>query len=59
LDCAKRKDIPVLAAVNPPTVEQSNTLKEMGVTFLLYGSDIGIIAGAFNRLMTEVVSKVK
>jgi len=59
VDCAKRENKPVLAVVNPPTVEQTNKLKEMGITFLLYGSDIGIIAGAFNRLVTEIVSKVK
>jgi 4-hydroxy-2-oxoheptanedioate aldolase len=59
VDCANRKNKPVLAAVNPPTVEQSNALKDKSVRFLLYGSDIGIIAGAFNRLVTEVVSKIK
>jgi 4-hydroxy-2-oxoheptanedioate aldolase len=56
---AKKRGLPILAAVNPPTVEQSKKLTDMGVTFQLFNSDISIISNAFNTLMTDVVSKVK
>ena len=59
VECAKRKGIPILAAVNPCTVEQSRKLFDMGVKLQHFSSDLSIIAGAFNSLMENVVSKVK
>jgi 4-hydroxy-2-oxoheptanedioate aldolase len=56
---AKKRGLPVLSAVNPPTVEQSKKLSDMGVTFQLFNTDISIISAAFNALMNDVVSKVK
>ncbi len=59
VECANRKGIPILAAVNPCTVEQSKKLAAMGVKLQHFNSDLGIIAGAFKTLMDEVISKVK
>jgi 4-hydroxy-2-oxoheptanedioate aldolase len=59
VECANRKGIPILAAVNPCTVEQSKKLADMGVKLQHFSSDLSIIAGAFNSLMEEVISKVK
>ena len=59
VECANRKGLPVLAAVNPCTVEQSNKLAGMGVKLQHFSSDLAIIADAFNGLMKDVVSKVK
>ena len=56
---AKKKGLPVLSAVNPPTVEQSKKMVEMGVRFQLLGMDIGLISNAFNTLMQDVASKVR
>jgi len=56
---AKKRSLPILAAVNPPTVEQSKKLSDMGVFFQLFNTDISIISGAFTALMRDVVSKVK
>jgi len=56
---AKKRGLPILAAVNPLTVEQSKKLSDMGVTFQLFNTDISIISGALNALMEDVVSKVK
>jgi len=56
---AKKRGLPILAAVNPLTVEQSKKLTDMGVTFQLFNTDISIISGALNALMEDVVSKVK
>lgn len=56
---AKKRGLPILSAVNPPTVEQSKKLSDMGVTFQLFNTDISIISGALNALMKDVVSKVK
>jgi 4-hydroxy-2-oxoheptanedioate aldolase len=56
---AKAKGLPVLSAVIPPTVEQSKKLKDMGVRFQLFGTDIAIISSAFNGLMEDVVSKIR
>ena len=56
---ATARGIPVLSAVNPPTVEQSNKLKDRGAKFLLYGVDIAHISTTFNNLMQDVVSKIK
>ena len=56
---AKKRGLPILSAVNPPTVEQSEKLTDMGVTFQLFNTDISIISGALNALMKDVVSKVK
>lgn len=56
---ANKKGLPVLSAVNPPTVEQSNKLKDMGVRFLLFGVDIAHISTTFHVLMQDVVSKIK
>ena len=51
--------MPVLSAVNPPTVEQASKLTEQGVRFLLFGSDIALISSTFHSLMRDVVSRVK
>ena len=59
VECATRKNIPILAAVNPCTVEQSKKLADMGVKLQHFSTDLSIIAGAFNTLMKEVVSKAK
>ncbi len=56
---ANKKGLPILAAVNPCTVEQSKKLSDMGVKLQHFSSDLNIIAGAFNGLMQDVVSKVK
>jgi 2-keto-3-deoxy-L-rhamnonate aldolase RhmA len=56
---ATRKGLPVLSAVNPPTLEQSKKLLEMGVRFQLFGTDIAHISATFNALTKDVVSKVK
>ncbi len=56
---AKKRALPVLAAVNPPTVEQSKKLSDMGVAFQLFNTDISIISAAFNALINDVVLKVK
>ena len=56
---AKKRGLPILSAVNPPTIEQSEKLTDMGVTFQLFNTDISIISGALNALMKDVVSKVK
>jgi 4-hydroxy-2-oxoheptanedioate aldolase len=59
VDCANRKGKPVLAAVNPCTIEQSEKLAAMGVKMQHFSSDLSIIADAFNGMMKDVVSKVK
>ncbi|UCF90725.1 MAG: hypothetical protein JSW39_20925 [Desulfobacterales bacterium] len=59
VECAKRKGMPILAAVNPCTVEQSKKLAAMGVRLQHFSTDLSIIAGAFKSLMDEVISKVK
>jgi 2-keto-3-deoxy-L-rhamnonate aldolase RhmA len=51
--------MPVLSAVNPPTVEQASKLTEQGVRFLLFGSDVALISSTFHSLMRDVVSRVK
>ena len=56
---AKKRNLPVLSAVNPCTVEQSQKLAEMGVRFQLFGTDIAFIATSLNELMTEVVGKCR
>jgi 4-hydroxy-2-oxoheptanedioate aldolase len=57
--CANKHGKPVLSAVNPCTVEQSNKLAEMGVKMQHFSSDLNIIGGAFKNLMDDVVLKVK
>jgi len=52
---AKKRNLPVLSAVNPCTVEQSRKLTEMGVKLQLFGTDIAFIATSLNGLMKEVV----
>ncbi len=59
VDCAKRHNLEVLAAVNPCTVEQSNMLAERGIKLQHFSCDLAIIADAFNGLVKDVVSKVK
>ena len=59
IDGANKRNLPVLAAVNPCTVEQSAKLAAMGVRFQLFGTDIALIAGSIDNLMKDVVSKVK
>jgi 4-hydroxy-2-oxoheptanedioate aldolase len=59
IEGAKKRNMPVLSAVNPCTVEQSRKLAQMGVKFQLFGTDIALIAGSIDSLMKEVVSKVK
>jgi 4-hydroxy-2-oxoheptanedioate aldolase len=59
LEGANKKELPVMAVVSPPTVEQSNKLKDMGVRFQLFGSDIGHISATFHALMKDVVSKIR
>ncbi|UCF72657.1 MAG: hypothetical protein JSW35_10880 [Deltaproteobacteria bacterium] len=56
---ANKKGLPVLSAVNPPTVEQSNKLKDMGVRFQIFGVDIAHISTTFHVLMQDVVSKIR
>ena len=56
---ANKKGLPVLSAVNPPTIEQSNKLKERGVRFLLFGADLAHISTTFHTLMQDVISKIK
>jgi len=56
---AHKKGLPVLSAVNPLTVEQSNKLKDMGVRFQIFGTDIAHISTTFHALMQDVVSKIK
>lgn len=59
VDGATRHNIPVLAAVSPCTVDQSEKLMEMGVKFQLLGTDIALFAEGIKSVMTDVVSKVK
>lgn len=56
---ANRKNLPVLSAVSPPTVEQSNKLRDMNVKMQLWGTDIALISATFHNLMKDVVSKVR
>ena len=56
---SKEKNLPVLSAVNPCTVEQAEKLINMGVKFLLMGVDIALIGAKFQEVMTDVVAKVK
>jgi len=56
---AKKRNMPVLAAVNPCTAAQSEKLAQMGVKFQLLGTDIALMAEGINSVMTEVVSKVR
>ena len=56
---ARKKNLPILSAVNPATVEQSRKLSEMGVNLQLFGSDVALLSSAINQVMTEVVSKVR
>lgn len=56
---AKKRNLPVLSAVNPCSVEQSKKLSEMGVKFQLFGTDVALISDSLNSLMNEVVSKVR
>lgn len=55
---ATKRGIPVLAAVNPCTVEQSRMLAKMGVRMQHFSTDLTIISNAFRSLMDDVVSKV-
>ncbi len=59
IEGAKSRGLPVVSAVNPPTVDQSKKLKDMGVRFQLFGMDMTLISSAFNILMQDVVSKVR
>ena len=59
VDGAKKRNLPILSAINPPTLEQSQKLSDMGVKFQLFGSDIAIMAEAFQNLMTAVAPEVK
>lgn len=59
IEGAKKRNLPVLSAVNPTTVEQSKKLTAMGVNFQLFGADVALISGAINQVMTEVVAKVR
>jgi 4-hydroxy-2-oxoheptanedioate aldolase len=56
---AMGKGLPVLSAVNPPTVEQSKKLQDMGVRFQLLGTDIAHISATFHALMQDVVLKIR
>lgn len=56
---ARKRNLPVLAAVNPCTVEQSKKLSDLGVKFQLFGTDIALISASFNSVVKEVVSKVR
>jgi 4-hydroxy-2-oxoheptanedioate aldolase len=56
---AKKKGLPILSAVNPPTLEQSMKLRDMGVNMQIFGNDIGQISAVYHHLMQEVVSKIK
>ena len=56
---AKKRNLPVLAAVNPCTVDQSKKLADKGVKFQLFGTDIALIAESIKNLMNDVVSKAK
>jgi 4-hydroxy-2-oxoheptanedioate aldolase len=59
VQAANRKGIPIVAAVNPCTVEQSKKLADMGVKLQHFSTDLTIIGGAFRALMNDVISKVK
>jgi 4-hydroxy-2-oxoheptanedioate aldolase len=56
---AKKRNLPVLSAVNPCTVDQSKKLADKGVKFQLFGTDIALIAESIKNLMNDVVSKAK
>lgn len=56
---ASKRGIPILAAVNPCTIEQSHKLADMGVKLQHFSTDLSIIGGAFKSLMDDVISKVK
>ncbi len=55
----KQKGLPIMSAVNPCTLEQSQKLSSMGVKFQLFGADLGLISATFHDLMQNVVSKVR
>ena len=57
--CAKKHGKPILSAVSPCIVEQSNKLSAMGVKMQHFSSDLNIIGGAFKNLMDNVVAQVK
>lgn len=59
IEGAKKRNLPILSAVNPTTVEQSKKLSAMGVNFQLFGTDVALISGAINQVMTDVVNKVR
>ena len=56
---AKKRNKPVLAAVNPGTVEQSKKLADMGVKLQLFGTDIAFLAANLHSYVTEVVNKCR
>lgn len=56
---ANKRGLPVLAAVNPCSVAQSQKLSEMGVKFQLFGTDIALISNSINMVMNDVVTKVR
>jgi 4-hydroxy-2-oxoheptanedioate aldolase len=59
IEGANKKGLPVLCAVNPLTVEQSNKLKDMGVRFQIFGTDIAHISTTLHALMQDVVLRIK
>ena len=59
VEVGKQKGLPIIAAVNPCTVEQSQKLSDTGVRFQLFGADLGLISAAFKDVMQNVVSKVR
>jgi 4-hydroxy-2-oxoheptanedioate aldolase len=56
---ADKRGLPVLSAVNLQTVKQSNRLKQRGIRFQLFGTDIAHISATFHTLLQDVVSKLK
>ena len=54
---AAEKNLQVLTAVGPTTLERVEELTEMGVRFLAMGADIAAIASSFGSLMQQIVLK--
>ena len=59
IEGAAKRNMQVLTAVNPCTVEQSRKLAQMGVRFQLFGTDIAHIGAMFTNLMKEVVEEAR
>jgi 4-hydroxy-2-oxoheptanedioate aldolase len=56
---AKKRNLPVLALVNPATAAQAQKLIDQGVKFLLLGTDTALISAGLKNLWEETAAKVK